>query len=624
MRTWRALCLAGLLAAAVLIVLVIFGGRSHPVHANPLGGITAVSAGERYTCALTSEGGVKCWGYGFHGALGDGTYDASSTPVDVVGLTTGVAAISAGHDYLCALTVAGGVKCGRSAPSDVQGLTAGVTQITAGHQHACAALASGGLKCWGANDYGQMGDGTTAPHASPVDVVGLSGPVVSLDAGFEHTCAVTTAGVVFCWGWNNYGQLGDGTTTSRLSATPIAGLDSAVAVATGLNQSCAVMESGAVKCWGFGYGQTPVEVPGLSAVVAVDSALTHTCALTQSGGVKCWGSNGFGQLGDGMQCGSQCASPVDVTGLSSGVASISVGYNHTCAVLDGGGAKCWGVNYDGQLGNGDHAETNPIPVDVVAQDVKPTPTPTPCPSGVCPTPTPHPSVPQTGLDFSIAIDSNGDGVPDCSTQTDQPHECSLDPGSTFHVVMNLHALPVGVPAYAAFQVYLASVGVASQGTWSSLWPDCGFPAQAFGSGFVSVACAMGVGGARSSSYGGPLAAVDFTCNGNGSVTMVHGRGLNSHIVTGVGSAYAEAEAGGETLAVNCGPLLRGDTNCDTVINAVDAHLELEYDARLITWLDCPQQADVNLDSKTNPVDAVLTDQYDAKLIDRLPPNQLRP
>ncbi len=144
-------------------------------------------------------GGLKCWGYNVAGSLGDGTDTPRRTPVDVTGLTRGVAAVSAGFGHTCALTTAGG------------------------------------LKCWGFNGSGELGDGTSGPNnfsATPVDVIGLTSRVAAVSAGFRNACALTTASGLKCWGDNFYGQLGDGTTTDRSTPVDVVGFPGAVADAT--------------------------------------------------------------------------------------------------------------------------------------------------------------------------------------------------------------------------------------------------------------------------------------------------------------------------------------------------------------------------------------------------------
>lgn len=201
--------------------------QSLPQDLVPLDGIVQVAAGGRHTCALSTAGGVKCWGSNNFGQLGDGTSgNNKSTPVDVAGLGSGVAAIAAGIEHTCALSSAGGVKCwgynrygqlgdgttvNKSTSVDVVGLGSGVTAIAAGRYHTCSLSTAGGVKCWGRNFWGQLGDGTTVNKGTPVDVVGLGSGVAAIAAGWYHICGVSTAGGGKCWGDNGSGQLGDGT-----------------------------------------------------------------------------------------------------------------------------------------------------------------------------------------------------------------------------------------------------------------------------------------------------------------------------------------------------------------------------------------------------------------------------
>jgi alpha-tubulin suppressor-like RCC1 family protein len=351
---------------------------------------TALSAGDYHTCAVTGGSGVKCWGANDHGQLGDGTTTSRITPVNVSGLSSGVTALTAGWAHTCALTSGGGVKCWglnnngqlgngtgteHHTPVDVSGLSSGVTVLAAGYYHTCALTSGGGVKCWGNNYSGQVGDGTTTNRRTPVDVSGLSSGVTALAAGWWHTCALTGGGGVKCWGYNIYGQLGDGTGTERHTPVDVSGLNSGVtALAAGLYHTCALTSGGGVKCWGSnGYGQlgdgtttgrlTPVDVSGLSSgVTALAAGAYHTCAVTSGGGVKCWGYNPWGQLGDGTT--TLRTTPVDVSGLNSGVTALAAGWGHTCALTGGGGVKCWGWNIDGQLGDGTTTRRT-TPVDVI-------------------------------------------------------------------------------------------------------------------------------------------------------------------------------------------------------------------------------------------------------------------
>lgn len=296
--------------------------------------VVAVSAGVGHNCAVKRTGAVKCWGWNEFGQVGDGTLADQHVPVDVVRVDPNVAAVTCGNGFSCALTVGGHVQCwgrtlppARDAPTDVPGLASGVASVSggvaAGDEQACVVTSKGSAKCWGSNANGELGDGSGASSAIPVDVQGLSVGVSGISAGNSFTCAVTTAGGVKCWG-GDFGEFG-------------------------------------ASHWGG--VRLPLDVPGLSSsIVSVSAGNVQACVRTSSGGARCWGDNDRGQLGNGTT--TKSSAPVDVIGLSSGVKEISAGASFTCAVTDVGAVKCWGANSVGQLGNGTTVDSQ-VPIDVV-------------------------------------------------------------------------------------------------------------------------------------------------------------------------------------------------------------------------------------------------------------------
>ena len=370
---------AALAAAAVLAATVAVGMTvviAAPASALAAG-IVPVATGDSHSCALTSGNGVKCWGSSSDGQVGNGTISSSNTtPLDVTGLTSGVKAVSGGTFFTCAVTSAGGAKCwGRNAlgqlgdgtttrssvPVDPTGLTSGVAGISAANSHACALMASGGVKCWGANG-GRLGNGSTAASLTPVDVSGLSN-ATAVSAGNLFSCALTAVGGVKCWGDNSVGQLGNGSSSTSTVPVDVSGLTSGViAIDAGQSFACAITATGGVKCWGFnddgelGNGSTteshvPVDVTGLSSgVTAIMSGQHHSCAVTSAGAVKCWGLNDLKQLGNGTS--TTATTPVNVTGLTSGIVAVAAGGTQSCALTSVGGVKCWGSDLAGQVGDG--------------------------------------------------------------------------------------------------------------------------------------------------------------------------------------------------------------------------------------------------------------------------------
>jgi len=369
---------------------------SSPIAVAGLTGVTSLISGARHLCAIITGGTVKCWGMNYFGQLGnsinangDTDLDSSATPIAVSGLT-GVVSLSLGDYHSCAVITGGTVKCwgynsngqlgnsidanadtyldDSSTPIAVAGLT-GVVSLSLGHLHSCALLTDSTVKCWGYNYYGQLGDGTTTNSSVPVAVPALTG-VATLTVGGNSSCAVLPGGAAKCWGGNKKGLFGNGTTTDSSSPVSLTGFGNVVVLSVGPDFSCALLVSGSVQCvgdrWGgklgdgsFAYRPTPAVVPNISATQAV-SGNSHMCVLVSGGTVKCWGYNVYGQLGDGSQSDRQL--PVVVAGLTN-VAAVSNGEHFSCAVITGGTVKCWGYNVYGQLGDGtDVNSTAPVSV----------------------------------------------------------------------------------------------------------------------------------------------------------------------------------------------------------------------------------------------------------------------
>jgi alpha-tubulin suppressor-like RCC1 family protein len=328
-----------------------------PVHEESLTGLKSLSAGGGYTCALFHAGNVRCFGGATYGQLGYGNQN------------------HIGDDELP--YTAGDVPIGGKA-----------AQVATGGSHTCAVLDNGLVRCWGLNIYGQLGYGNTQnvgddEAITSAGYVNLGGAATKVAAGLWHTCALMATGKVRCWGNNEYGQLGYGINTGSYASigddeAPFAAGDvdlgagvTAKDITAGGRFTCALLTDGDVKCWGnnpfheLGYGynptiqigddETPASVGTLNLggpVAQIDAGTMHACALLTTGSVRCWGRDEEGQLGYGSHNGVGIpARPVDVD-LGGPASHISVGGDHTCAILTNGELKCWGFNFFGQLGLG--------------------------------------------------------------------------------------------------------------------------------------------------------------------------------------------------------------------------------------------------------------------------------
>jgi Regulator of chromosome condensation (RCC1) repeat/Leucine Rich repeats (2 copies) len=278
-------------------------------------GVTAVSAGTDSACAITGSGAVQCWGVEL-GSEPPWAPSISAVPVPIQGLTSGATAVSVGDKSACAIAGSGGVQCwgdneygqlgngsaaqGSPLPVPVMGLESGVTAVSVAGGSACAVTAGGAVDCWGDNSYGLLGsDPTALPFSAvPVPVQGLTSGATAVSLGGGAACALTANGQVTCWGAT---QALDAFSPGPLRPGPIAGLSSGVtAVAVASSDGCALTAGGGVACWGdtlsVGNVYPPLTVAGLeSGVTAVSVGLDAAgddlaCAVTGDGGVACWGS----------------------------------------------------------------------------------------------------------------------------------------------------------------------------------------------------------------------------------------------------------------------------------------------------------------------------------------------
>jgi alpha-tubulin suppressor-like RCC1 family protein len=300
--------------------------RHTPVQVQNLSGAKAVGAGAGHSLGLTSDGTVWAWGLNAHGQLGDATTTNRVTPVQVQNLS-------------------------------------GITAIAGGESFSLALKGDGTVWAWGENAIGQLGDGTTTERHTPVQVgTPPLSEVTAIAAGQGHNLALRSDGTVWAWGLNARGELGDGTTTDRLTPVQVQNLSGIKAIGAGDNHSLAVRSNGTVWAWGYNSrGQlgdgttierhTPGQVSNLSGIKAVAGGQSYSLALKNDGTVWAWGQNNVGELGDGSNMDRFTPVPVGVPPLSE-VTAIAAHSGHSLALRSDGLVQAWGWNVNGQLGDG--------------------------------------------------------------------------------------------------------------------------------------------------------------------------------------------------------------------------------------------------------------------------------
>ena len=334
-----------------------------PVIAIPPGSkATEVTTAGGSTCAVV-DGGLSCWGHTQSWSSDCNAFLDSPSPLQLVDSGAGVtdASISssagvcfvAGSGLTCFTPVFNGGGTLTSNPFPAASAVTGVGK----NSHTCSVVA-GGVQCFGPNDRGQLGNGTTTTSASPVAAIPPGSGVTSVSTGDLHTCAVVASGVK-CWGANTNGQLGTGSTTdSSIPVSVFAAGSGATGVGAGSAHTCAAVNGG-VKCWGsgaqgqLGNGNTAqslvpvIAIPTGSGATEASAGTQHSCAIAD-GGVQCWGANSYGQLGNGTKTPSLI--PVQAITAGSNVVSLATSYGNTC-VVENGGVLCWGDNTYGATGN---------------------------------------------------------------------------------------------------------------------------------------------------------------------------------------------------------------------------------------------------------------------------------
>lgn len=336
-----------------------------------LASVTQVAAGEENSCALISDGTVKCWGgwarYEQAGRGHSNYYVNVSTPTAVPTLTNATQIAASDYTY-CALISGGSVKCwghgnygqrGDGTNVDFDGTvysTSGITtatQIAGGRESMCALLSDGTVRCWGYNNQGQLGDGTISNRNTPVAVSGLTGATAVYVGKGSFACAIVAGGAIKCWGRNGRGELGDGTTTNSSTPVNVVGVTNAVSMALGQEHSCALISDGTARCWGYnnsgqlGDGTTtnslaPVNISFYSKIASMTALSYGTCAILTDNTVRCWGSNWAGSLGTGNATNGNPATSA-VYSLANAT-QIAAGGSQVCARLSGGTVSCWGLD----------------------------------------------------------------------------------------------------------------------------------------------------------------------------------------------------------------------------------------------------------------------------------------
>jgi alpha-tubulin suppressor-like RCC1 family protein len=337
----------------------------------------AVAAGLYHGLVLKTDGTVWAWGFNDYGQVGDGTTTPRASPVQLSGLT-GITAIAAGQYHSLAVKsdgsvwawgrnnhgqIGNGTTTDQHTPLKVSAHNVVFSAVAAGQFHSLAVKSGGTVWAWGYNNYGQLGNGNTTEQHAAVQVSGLTGETATtIASGVNYGFARTSDGKLWAWGYNGNGQLGDSTYANRSAAVQVTSLGTSVsAISAGTYDSLGAKSDGSGWWWGYIQGTaTPASQAGLSGMTKGAVGYNHFLALESDWAVWAWGYNESGQLGSATP--SFTSSPLLVTGLP-GVVSISAGTSFSLALGQDGSVWAWGLNTSNQLGDGTSlSRTSPVKV----------------------------------------------------------------------------------------------------------------------------------------------------------------------------------------------------------------------------------------------------------------------